>query len=234
MGGGIHPERIGGELLMPVSYTITYHRNHNSSDTTTQSYTQSSVTFTLKTIDELGWEAPTGYTFHAWNTAADGSGQERMPGNTGSPSWPWYAIWERLPAVTYTTTSTELITVADAIRAKGGTSAALEWPSGFAQAISDISSGGGSVLTLYTNANWSVLYADQARTQTFIDYCGWSIDAAVAAIQSADSVKVEYSSGSVSETCFMTSFHIDTVEDERRVCLRDRNCVDRAIDITWE
>lgn len=94
--------------------------------------------------------------------------------------------------------------------------------------------GGGSVLTLYTNANWSVLYADQARTQTFIDYCGWSIDAAVAAIQSADSVKVEYSSGSISETCFATSFYVDTLEDERRVCLRDRNGVDRAIDITWE
>lgn len=45
---------------------------------------------------------------------------------------------------------------------------------------------------------------------------------------------VEYSSGSVSETCVMTSFYIDTLEDERRVCCRDRNGVDRAIDITWE
>lgn len=142
MGGGINPERIGGELLMPASYTLTYYRNHNSSDTTTKSYTLSSVTSTLKTIDEIGWEAPTGYTFHAWNTAADGSGQERTPGETGSSAYPWYAIWERLP-VTYTTTSTELTTVADAIRAKGGTSAALEWPSGFAQAIFDIPSGGG-------------------------------------------------------------------------------------------
>lgn len=43
----------------------------------------------------------------------------------------------------YLTTDTDLTTVADAIRAKGGTSAALEWPSGFAQAIADIPSGGG-------------------------------------------------------------------------------------------
>lgn len=42
----------------------------------------------------------------------------------------------------YLTTDTDLTTVADAIRTKGGTSAALEWPSGFAQAISDIPSGG--------------------------------------------------------------------------------------------
>lgn len=42
----------------------------------------------------------------------------------------------------YLTTDTDLTTVADAIREKGGTSAALEWPSGFAQAIADIPSGG--------------------------------------------------------------------------------------------
>ena len=43
----------------------------------------------------------------------------------------------------YLTTDTDLTTVADAIRTKGGTSAALEWPSGYAQAIADIPSGGG-------------------------------------------------------------------------------------------
>lgn len=42
----------------------------------------------------------------------------------------------------YLTTDTELTSVADAIRTKGGTSAALEWPSGYAQAIADIPSGG--------------------------------------------------------------------------------------------
>lgn len=46
----------------------------------------------------------------------------------------------------YIATDTELTTVADAIRTKGGTSAALEWPSGFAQAIADIPSGGGATL----------------------------------------------------------------------------------------
>ena len=91
----------------------------------------------MKTIDEIGWGAPTGYTFHAWNTAADGSGMTRYPGNSAS-SYTWYAIWEQLPVITYTTTSTELTAVADAIRAKGGTSAALEWPSGYVQAIAGL------------------------------------------------------------------------------------------------
>lgn len=160
---------------MPASYTLTYYRNHNSSDTTTKSYTLSSVTSTLKTIDEIGWEAPTGYTFHAWNTAADGSGQERTPGETGSSAYPWYAIWERLP-VTYTTTSTELTTVADAIRAKGGTSAALEWPSGFAQAIFDIPSGGGaematvSLLSVNDFCPANIYYTDSSMTVQHTTY----------------------------------------------------------------
>ncbi len=40
----------------------------------------------------------------------------------------------------------DLTTVADAIRAKGGTSASLAFPAGFASAIAAISSGGGSDL----------------------------------------------------------------------------------------
>lgn len=43
----------------------------------------------------------------------------------------------------YLTTDTDLTTVANAIRTKGGTSAPLSFPSGFAQAIADIPSGGG-------------------------------------------------------------------------------------------
>jgi len=43
----------------------------------------------------------------------------------------------------YLTTDTELTSVADAIREKGGTSAALVWPSGYVDAIGAIESGGG-------------------------------------------------------------------------------------------
>lgn len=42
----------------------------------------------------------------------------------------------------YLTTDTDLTSVADAIRTKGGTSAALAFPAGFVQAIADIPSGG--------------------------------------------------------------------------------------------
>lgn len=59
----------------------------------------------------------------------------------------------------YLTTDTELTSVANAIRTKGGTSAALEWPGGFAQAIADISSGGGV----------------ETATVTFTDYTGYSL-----------------------------------------------------------
>lgn len=43
----------------------------------------------------------------------------------------------------YLTTDTDLTAVADAIREKGGTSAALVWPSGYVDAIGAISGGGG-------------------------------------------------------------------------------------------
>ncbi|MBR2804357.1 MAG: hypothetical protein IKE20_04345 [Eggerthellaceae bacterium] len=44
----------------------------------------------------------------------------------------------------YIATDGEFAAVADAIREKGGTSAALEWPTGFADAIGAISGGGGN------------------------------------------------------------------------------------------
>lgn len=41
----------------------------------------------------------------------------------------------------YLVTDTELTAVADAIRTKGGTSAALEWPDGYSQAVAAIPTG---------------------------------------------------------------------------------------------
>ena len=52
----------------------------------------------------------------------------------------------------YLVTDTELTDVADAIRTKGGTSAALEWPDGFVDAINAISGGGGGTVA-YNSTN---------------------------------------------------------------------------------
>lgn len=49
-------------------------------------------------------------------------------------------------ATNYIATAVDFTTVADAIRAKGGTSASLSWPAGFAAAISAIPTGGGDEL----------------------------------------------------------------------------------------
>lgn len=54
----------------------------------------------------------------------------------------------------YLVTDTELTSVANAIRTKGGTNASLTWPNGFVNAINAISTGGGSpevAATTYTN-----------------------------------------------------------------------------------
>lgn len=59
----------------------------------------------------------------------------------------------------YLTTDTELTSVANAIRTKGGTSAQLEYPSGFVTAIGDIQTGG----TLQTK---SVTPTETAQTVT--------------------------------------------------------------------
>lgn len=48
----------------------------------------------------------------------------------------------------YLVTDTDLAAVADAIRAKGGTNGQLSFPSGFADAIDNIVTGGGGITTL--------------------------------------------------------------------------------------
>ena len=60
----------------------------------------------------------------------------------------------------YLVIDTELTDVADAIRTKGGTSAALEWPDGFVDAIDAIGGGGGGATTqTVTYGNRTRLYA---------------------------------------------------------------------------
>ena len=108
---------------------IVYYRNYDSSDTTATGERYSSND-PLPTIEACGWEPPSGYQLKEWNTNRDGSGLSFQPGDTisgGSPGYDLgkYAIWER-EVIPYITTNTELISVADAIRTKGGTSASLE------------------------------------------------------------------------------------------------------------
>ena len=125
---------------------VIYWRNYDSSDTTTTSSGRYTTSDPIPTIDAIGWTAPSGYQFKEWNTARDGSGTSFQPGDTApSNDSNKYAIWEPIP-IPYLVTSTDLTSIADAIRTKGGTSAALEWPDGFVDAINAI--GGGS--TLYT------------------------------------------------------------------------------------
>ncbi len=100
----------------------------------------------------VGWVKKTvsfekdGYVFSEWNTAADGTGTSFQIGDlianseSSYQARAVYAIW-KLPTVTYTTTSDELAAIADAIRAKGGTSAPLVFPTGFITAINSISGG---------------------------------------------------------------------------------------------
>lgn len=118
-------------------------------------YAPNPSSFTAST-DGWGIETKTvsfeknGYDFLEWNTAADGTGTSFQIGDliaNSASSYQTravYAIW-KLPPVVYTTDSDELTSIADAIRAKGGTSAALVFPTGFVSAINDISTGSGQL-----------------------------------------------------------------------------------------
>lgn len=66
--------------------------------------------------------------------------------------------WGEFLMANYLTTDTELTSVANAIRTKGGTSASLSYPSGFVSAIQNIPTGGSSV--------------DEDSDVLFIDYDG--------------------------------------------------------------
>lgn len=66
----------------------------------------------------------------------------------------------------YLTTTASLDAIADAIREKGGTSAGLEYPSGFVSAINDISGGGGveTASVTITNDFRTKYYTDSNMT----------------------------------------------------------------------
>ena len=63
----------------------------------------------------------------------------------------------------YLTNDTDLTSVANAIRTRGGTSASLAFPSGFVTAIENIPSGGGGNITVsVSNFTGQIYYIDSA------------------------------------------------------------------------
>lgn len=64
----------------------------------------------------------------------------------------------------YLVTDTELTSIADAIRTKGGTSAALTFPAGFVSAVNDIPTGGGGSYTV-------TIELDQPVSASSFGYC---------------------------------------------------------------
>lgn len=73
----------------------------------------------------------------------------------------------------YLVTDTELTSIADAIRTKGGTSAALTFPAGFVSAVNDIPTGGGGSSTLY-------ILADASYANTSCMVGGYSVGPKIA------------------------------------------------------
>ena len=111
-------------------------------DGSTTSATYSSTNSSYPTIDYFGWSRD-GYNFLYWNTASDGSGTTYYAGgplNKNLGEAPIYAIWEAVAPITeyYKVSSADLTSVADAIRAKSGTSEPLIYPDGFVSAIENI------------------------------------------------------------------------------------------------
>ena len=123
---------------------VSYYRNYDANDTVSVKGAHPAGQ-PLVDIESLGWVPEDGMRFREWNSARDGSGTGFQPGDYDTMDFgDHYAIWEEIPEeIPYLTTSLELASVADAIRARGGTSASLVYPSGFVSAIAAIPGGGG-------------------------------------------------------------------------------------------
>ena len=128
-----------------------FYRNHSSSDTINISCAPSdnanffpNVAFLAQATTDM--KAPDGYFFKEWNSARDGSGISRQPGD-GDLQYTqdtlgitqWYAIWL---ADNYIVSGSDLLSVADAIRDKAGVTSSLVFPSDFVSTISAMSTSG--------------------------------------------------------------------------------------------
>ena len=97
-------EDLGGSGSKTLNFTVEYHSNYpNGTDyVKTVKYTVKSYvniyTLTVKTVNELGFTAPTGYSLRTpnpWNTAANGTGDNvnNMLSVTNNGSYKLYAQW---------------------------------------------------------------------------------------------------------------------------------------------
>lgn len=78
-----------------MAYTTYYWRNYNSSDTTRLTYTGDYVI----SVEDAGWEAPSGYVFSKWNSKRDGSGTSYSVGDASPQPWvvgDLYAIYSEI------------------------------------------------------------------------------------------------------------------------------------------
>lgn len=131
-----------------------------------------------------------------------------------------------IPPTPYMTTDTELTSIADAIRAKGGTSAPLVYPAGFVSAINDISSGGGGathVTSTATIANYVYLDEDgSAQTFSADPFTTLSVDAlsgsiivgysrahSVSKMQPTNTTLVASSTGGAGNTAYLGIYQVD-------------------------
>lgn len=108
----------------------TAYRNYNSSDTTYQTVQLG----TANPYPQPLWDPPEGYTFLEWNTARDGTGDSRQAGQAFDGIETFYAIWY-IPPKYYSVKTSDLIALVDAINAQNNTTAQLEWPQGYIDAI---------------------------------------------------------------------------------------------------
>lgn len=121
--------------------TVRLWRNYSETDVTDVAAIAEYQTF--KTPEERGFDPPEGKAFKEWNSQSDGSGTSYSPDDTIPKTYStYYAIWEEIPEpIKYLTNDQSLTAVANAIRAKGGTSAQLVYPAGFVSAIDAIQTG---------------------------------------------------------------------------------------------
>lgn len=143
-----------------------YYRNYNKEDSTNiiYGYAEDAVV----SIETIGFEAPDGYSFLEWNTKRDGTGISLEIGS----SYYWienaFAIWKEAADQDYLTKKSELTSIANAIRAKGGTSNHLTFPAGFISAIEAISTKSSEVPTrpvsITSNDANIIFYTDATMT----------------------------------------------------------------------
>lgn len=117
---------------------INLYRNYTESDTVySNRYSDGQA---IPSVETIGWDSPSGKVFKEWNSSRDGSGDSYQPGEYQYAHNMLYVIWEEESQIDYLTTNTELTSIANAIRTKGGTSASLVYPAGFVTAIGNIQS----------------------------------------------------------------------------------------------